>query len=110
MAESSSSSTLNLETLAERLESIESLLLALYSNAPYLESEPFEGPESEDALPIESAALDLENYIDGLGLRYFKGRELTPYWSRRCGNTRNSATRITPMILNDVKKWLENVS
>jgi N-acetylmuramoyl-L-alanine amidase len=42
-------------------------------------------------LPIESLASDLENFIDGLGLRYFKGSELTPYWSKTRGNARNSA-------------------
>lgn len=32
---------------------------------------------------------DLERFIDGLGLKWFKGRELTPYWSRRIGDARN---------------------
>ena len=88
MAESSSNSTLNLETLAERLESIESLLFALHSNSPYLEDEPFEGPESEEETAIESASL--RNFIDGLGLKYFTGSEVTSYFRRKCGNTRNS--------------------
>jgi hypothetical protein len=30
-----------------------------------------------------TAAAKLEAYIDSLGLRYFKGAELTPYWSRK---------------------------
>lgn len=78
----------DLAALLERLESIESILFALHSNAAYLEQEPFEGIEGE--LAMESLASDLENFIDGLGLRHFKGRELTPYWSRTCGNVRNS--------------------
>jgi uncharacterized protein YcbK (DUF882 family) len=32
----------------------------------------------------------LEAYIDSLGLRYFKGAELTPYWSRSRKNGSNS--------------------
>ncbi len=32
----------------------------------------------------------LENYIDSLELRYFKGSELTPYWSRSRKNGTNS--------------------
>lgn len=32
----------------------------------------------------------LEEYIDSLGLRYFKGKELTPYWSRTRGGVSNS--------------------
>jgi uncharacterized protein YcbK (DUF882 family) len=33
----------------------------------------------------------LEDYIDSLGLRYFKGAELTPYWSRKRKTGSNSA-------------------
>jgi uncharacterized protein YcbK (DUF882 family) len=36
-----------------------------------------------------SAALELERFIDRLGLRHFKGREFTPYWSRARGGVRN---------------------
>lgn len=32
----------------------------------------------------------LEQFIDRLGLRYFKGKELTPYWSRNRGGVKNS--------------------
>jgi len=32
----------------------------------------------------------LEQFIDGLGLRYFKGKEFTPYWSRTKRGVRNS--------------------
>jgi hypothetical protein len=32
----------------------------------------------------------LERFIDSLGLKYFKGREFTPYWSRTRGGVRNS--------------------
>jgi hypothetical protein len=77
---------LDLASLAERLESIESLLFALHSNASYLEYEPF-----EQGLPLETLASDLENFIDGLGLQHFSGRELTPYWSKKRDNARNSA-------------------
>jgi len=32
----------------------------------------------------------LEQFIDSLGLRYFKGREFTPYWSRVKNGVKNS--------------------
>jgi uncharacterized protein YcbK (DUF882 family) len=32
----------------------------------------------------------LEGFIDGLGLRYFRGREFTPYWSRTRNGVRNA--------------------
>lgn len=32
----------------------------------------------------------LEQFIDRLNLRHFKGNELTPYWSRTRGSVRNS--------------------
>jgi hypothetical protein len=81
-----------IEKLAERLENMETALFALQVNAASSESEPFEGPETEPVPGIEPASLsaELEAYIDGLGLQYFRGREFTPYWSRTCGNTRNS--------------------
>jgi hypothetical protein len=34
--------------------------------------------------------LELEAFIDSLDLRYFKGSELTPYWSRKRGDVSNS--------------------
>lgn len=37
-----------------------------------------------------SDAVELEHFIDGLGLRWFKGKEFTPYWSRTRGSVRNS--------------------
>lgn len=81
MNDTQEQSPLNWKTLTERLESIESLLFALYSNAHYMEYEPFEVPDDEDkeTSGVKSVLLkqQLENYIDGLGLRYFKGRELT---------------------------------
>jgi N-acetylmuramoyl-L-alanine amidase len=86
MTDTQESLSLDLVSLAERLESIESLLFALHSNASYLEYEPF-----EQGLPLETLASDLENFIDGLGLQHFSGRELTPYWSKTRGNARNSA-------------------
>jgi len=89
MNDTQEQSSLNLEILAERLENIESLLFALHSNAAHLENEPFEVVETEEVV-LQSLTSQLENYIDGLGLQYFKGRELTPYWNRTCGNTRNS--------------------
>jgi hypothetical protein len=87
MTENSTDYSCDLELIEERLKNIESLLFTLQSNAPYLELEPFEA--GEEGLPIENTGL--ENFIDGLGLRYFRGRELTPYWSRTCGSIRNSA-------------------
>lgn len=48
---------------------------------------------------------DLERFIDGLGLRYFKGYELTPYWSQVRKGVRNSVPpeslwpNIVPTIL-----------
>lgn len=94
MNDTQEKSSLNLETFAERLESIESLLLALHTNAPYIECEPFEVSDDEDdetsAIETTSLARQLESYIDGLGLTYFKGRELTPFWTRRCRNVSNS--------------------
>jgi hypothetical protein len=33
----------------------------------------------------------LEQFIDALGLRHFRGREFTPYWSRARGGVQNSA-------------------
>ncbi|MDJ0745564.1 MAG: D-Ala-D-Ala carboxypeptidase family metallohydrolase [Xenococcaceae cyanobacterium MO_167.B27] len=85
--------------LTERLENIEATLFALQVNAASSASESFEGPETESESEIETRSLsvapslstELEAYIDGLGLRYFRGSELTPYWSRTCGNVRNSA-------------------
>ena len=76
MNDTQEQSSLNLEILAERLENIESLLFALHSNAAYLENEPFEVVETEEVV-LQSLTSQLENYIDGLGLQYFKGRELT---------------------------------
>jgi hypothetical protein len=35
-------------------------------------------------------AKELEAFIDRLGLRHFKGKELTPYWSRTRGGVKNS--------------------
>ncbi len=79
--------------LAERLENLEAALFALQVDAASSASESFEGPETEPGAEIESASLstELEAYIDGLGLSYFSGSEFTPYWSRTCGNVRNSA-------------------
>ena len=34
--------------------------------------------------------LEMEAFIDALGLRHFRGRELTPYWSRVNSNGRNA--------------------
>jgi uncharacterized protein YcbK (DUF882 family) len=39
-----------------------------------------------------SLSLELEQFIDSLGLRYFKGAEFTEYWSRK----RNGATNSPP--------------
>lgn len=82
-----------IEKLTERLEGIENILFALQVNAASSATESFEGPETEPGSVPEAASLsqELEAYIDGLGFRYFKGREFTPYWRRTCGNTRNSA-------------------
>ena len=33
---------------------------------------------------------ELEAFIDKQGFRYFKGKELTPYWSREIGGAQNS--------------------
>ena len=35
-------------------------------------------------------AKQLEQFIDSIGLRYFKGREFTPYWSRVRKGVKNS--------------------
>jgi hypothetical protein len=81
-----------IEKLTESLENVEEILFALQVNAASSVTESFEGPESEETSATEAPSLsqELEAYIDGLGLQYFKGREFTPYWSRTCGNTRNS--------------------
>ncbi|MGK7898701.1 MAG: D-Ala-D-Ala carboxypeptidase family metallohydrolase [Xenococcus sp. (in: cyanobacteria)] len=87
------------DELTERLEKIEAALFTLQVNTASLTSESFEGPETESESEIEarnlsaarSLSTELEAYIDGLGLIYFRGSELTPYWSRTCGNVRNSA-------------------
>jgi hypothetical protein len=101
MTDNSPESAPTLENLAKRLENLESLVLTLYGNASFLEYEPFEGGEEQSgteggiisetiaATVIENAGL--EQFIDGLGLNFFRGRELTPFWGRRCGNVRNSA-------------------
>ena len=83
---------LSVENLAERLENIETALFALKVNSASLESEPFEDPEEDLGSELETMSLaqELENYIDGLGLRFFKGCEFSPYWKRTCGNVRNS--------------------
>jgi hypothetical protein len=85
---------LDFEGIKQRLESIEAALFSLRLNAALTESEPFEGGDAPDgailAVPAATPASSLEAYINGLGLSYFKGQELTPYWSRTCGNTRNS--------------------
>lgn len=43
----------------------------------------------------------LEVFIDSLGLRYFKGREFTPYWSRVKNGVKNSipAESLWPNII-----------
>ena len=97
------------ENLKERLDYIENVLFTLQLNSARLESESSAGLELEsedtESLPtfstlstsstVSSANLasELEEYIDGLGLTYFRGREFTPYWSRTCGSggIRNSA-------------------
>ncbi|MGK7934088.1 MAG: YcbK family protein [Microcystaceae cyanobacterium] len=101
MTYSVSESSVSLENLAERLENIESLLISLHSNAPYMEDEPFEGesPEGEqqsvveevETSVIEPVASNVTEFIDSLGLRYFTGSEVSAYFSRRRGNARNSA-------------------
>lgn len=37
-----------------------------------------------------STATELERFIDRLGLRHFKGKEFTPYWSRKRGSVSNT--------------------
>ncbi len=51
---------------------------------------------------------ELENYIDSLGLRYFSGREFTPYWNRVARGVRNSlpprslwANIVEPLVVLD---------
>lgn len=39
---------------------------------------------------MTSKEKQLEQYIDPLGLRHFKGREFTPYWSRTKNGAKNS--------------------
>jgi uncharacterized protein YcbK (DUF882 family) len=39
---------------------------------------------------MSNAARDFEAFVDSLGLRYFKGKEFTPYWSRKRGGVMNS--------------------
>lgn len=49
-------------------------------------------PSISDLQPALMALEDeLEQFIDGLGLRFFRGSEFTPYWSRVRGGVRNSA-------------------
>ena len=43
-----------------------------------------------------SKAKQLERFIDALGLRYFAGREFTPYWSRSRRGVRNG---VPPEVL-----------
>jgi hypothetical protein len=117
MNDTQEQSSLNLEILAKRLESIETSLFALQVNAALSELETFEGPGTEEDAIIQPVTLSsaLETYIDGLGLQYFKGRELTPYWSRSCGNIRNSVppqnlwTNIAPTltVLNRLRRDLK---
>jgi hypothetical protein len=94
-------SPVSLESLAERLESIESLLIALHSNAPYIEAESFEGesPEGEqqsvveevETSVIEPVASNVTEFVDSLGLRYFTGNEVSAYFRRCRGRICNSA-------------------
>lgn len=39
---------------------------------------------------MNAASRQLEAFIDHLGLRHFRGEELTPYWSRKKGKISNS--------------------
>jgi hypothetical protein len=47
----------------------------------------------------------LERFIDRLGLRHFRAAELTPYWSRTRGGTRNSIppSHLWPNIVETLK-------
>ena len=61
-----------------------------------------------------SQAAKLEAFIDSLGLRHFKGRELTPYWSRIRKGVTNSVppqrlwTNIveTLVVLDEIRERL----
>lgn len=57
----------------------------------------------------------LEDFIDSLNLRHFKGREFTPYWTRKRGGVQNSAPHAdlwgnivpTVVVLDEVRERLE---
>lgn len=86
-----------LDEVLERLSRLELLLVAEHvegvegNEPPGGDGGGAEGLESASsalAAP-SSAAQELEAFIDGLGFASFRGRELTPYWSRTRGGVRN---------------------
>jgi N-acetylmuramoyl-L-alanine amidase len=48
-------------------------------------------PVTESSLALRSLEDELEQFIDGLALQFFRGAEFRPYWSRIRSGVRNSA-------------------
>jgi N-acetylmuramoyl-L-alanine amidase len=80
-------------SLLERIERLEAIVFPEQFEFPEPEEGNEEGDLARDVSGASRAPVSqerkLEQFIDGLGLRFFAGSEFTPYWSRARNGVRN---------------------